>query len=79
MSSFSSICACAEGPPLRRGSSAADGLMSSYLRALVLLQEFLILAGAAQAAPYPEPAHGDFVIHDLRFAGGEVLPELKPH
>jgi homoserine acetyltransferase len=34
---------------------------------------------AAQAAPYPEPVHGDFVIRDFRFAGGEVLLELKLH
>ena len=43
-----------------------------------LFSLFLALA-AAQAAPYPEPVHGDFVIRDFRFAGGEVLPELKLH
>jgi len=43
-----------------------------------LLGSFL-LSGAAQAVPYPEPVHGDFVIRDFRFAGGEVLRELKLH
>ena len=46
--------------------------------ALALLGSFLF-SGAAQAVPYPEPVHGDFVIRDFRFAGGEVLPELKLH
>ena len=27
----------------------------------------------------PEPAQGDFVIHDFHFASGETLPELKLH
>ena len=39
----------------------------------------LLFAAAAQAAPYPEPVHGDFIVRDFRFAGGEVLPELKLH
>ncbi len=40
---------------------------------------FFVVFAAAQAAPYPGPIHGDFVIRDFRFAGGEVLPELKLH
>ena len=39
----------------------------------------LLFAAAAQAAPYPEPVHGDFVIRDFRFANGEALPDLKLH
>jgi homoserine O-acetyltransferase len=39
----------------------------------------LLFAVAAQAAPYPEPVHGDFIVRDFRFASGEVLPELKLH
>ena len=39
----------------------------------------LLFAVAAQAAPYPEPVHGDFVQRDFRFASGEALPELKLH
>ena len=52
-----------------------------FLRALRVLRGsfFVFLAVAAQAAPYPEPVHGDFVIRDFRFASGEVLPELKLH
>ena len=46
--------------------------------ALALLGSFL-LSGAAQAAPYPEPVQGYFVVRDFRFADGEVLPELKLH
>ncbi|MEO8007993.1 MAG: alpha/beta fold hydrolase [Betaproteobacteria bacterium] len=40
---------------------------------------FLFLAVAAQAAPYPEPVHGDFLLHNFYFASGEVLPELRLH
>src|SRR5258708_598935 len=58
-----------------------------FLRALRALRAlrgsffplFLFLAVTAQAAPYPEPVHGDFVLRDFRFASGEVLPELKLH
>jgi homoserine O-acetyltransferase/O-succinyltransferase len=39
----------------------------------------LLFAVAAQAAPYPEPVHGDFILRDFRFASGEALPELKLH
>jgi len=46
--------------------------------ALALLGSILF-SGAAQAVTYPEPVHGDFVIRDFRFAGGEVLRELKLH
>lgn len=37
----------------------------------------LLFAVAAQAAPYPEPVHGDFILRDFRFASGEALPDLK--
>ena len=33
----------------------------------------------AQAASYPAPAEGDYVMRDFAFASGEVLPELKLH
>jgi homoserine O-acetyltransferase/O-succinyltransferase len=43
----------------------------------------LVLLGvaplSAPAAPFPEPAAGDYVIKDFRFATGETLPELKIH
>ena len=40
---------------------------------------FLFFTPTGQAAPYPEPVHGDFILRDFRFASGEVLPELKLH
>jgi homoserine O-acetyltransferase/O-succinyltransferase len=33
----------------------------------------------ARAAEGPEPAEGDFIVHDFRFDSGQVLPELKLH
>ncbi len=30
-------------------------------------------------ADYPAPQPGDFMLHDFRFASGEVLPELRMH
>ena len=52
-----------------------------FLRVLrdSFLALFLSYAVAAQAAPYPEPVHGDFVLRDFRFASGEALSELKLH
>jgi homoserine O-acetyltransferase len=38
-----------------------------------------LLAGATQAADYPAPAEGDFVIKDFHFRSGESLPALKIH
>ena len=45
------------------------------------LTRWLLLSCAqlAQAASYPVPAEGDYVIRDFAFASGEVLPELKLH
>src|SRR4249920_3538386 len=39
----------------------------------------LLVVTHAQAASYPEPHEGDYVIRDFTFASGEVLPELKVH
>jgi homoserine O-acetyltransferase/O-succinyltransferase len=42
----------------------------------------LLLGGssaAAQAAAYPAPVEGDFVIRDFAFGSGERLPELRIH
>jgi homoserine O-acetyltransferase len=62
---------------VRRGlkgySTLREGIGGSFL----LL--FLFVAVTAQAAPYPEPVHGDFVLRNFRFASGEALPELKLH
>src|SRR5689334_18622418 len=32
-----------------------------------------------QAADYPEPTSGNYVLRDFRFASGEMLPELRIH
>jgi homoserine O-acetyltransferase len=45
--------------------------------ALFVLQ--VVIATPLQAAEYPEPTPGDFVIRDFRFASGETLPELRVH
>ena len=39
----------------------------------------LLAAARAQAAGYPPPAEGDFVVRDFRFRSGESLPELRIH
>ena len=60
---------------------ASFSYLMSFLRVLrgSFLPLFLFFAGTAQAAPYPEPVQGDFVLRDFRFASGEVLPELRLH
>ena len=37
------------------------------------------LAAGAQAAGYPPPAEGDYLIRDFHFASGETLPQLRIH
>ncbi len=52
------------------------------LPTLAVLTTLLALApGAlrAQAAAYPTPVEGDYVIRDFRFQDGETLPELRLH
>ncbi len=46
-----------------------------------ILPVLLLLAVPTRlpAAEYPEPASGDHVIRDFRFASGETLPELRIH
>ena len=41
----------------------------------------ILLAGSSSlvSAPFPEPASGDYVIRDFRFASGETLPVMKIH
>src|ERR1700719_1069739 len=45
------------------------------LRILLLL----LAANIAEAADYPSPTEGDYIIHDFKFASGESLPELRIH
>jgi homoserine O-acetyltransferase len=39
----------------------------------------ILLALTAQAAYYPEPVQGDFIIRNFKFDGGGSLPELRIH
>jgi homoserine O-acetyltransferase/O-succinyltransferase len=39
----------------------------------------LVLAATGQAADYPAPAEGDFLVKDFVFTTGERLPELRLH
>jgi len=38
-----------------------------------------LLAPAARAADYPQPAESDYMIKNFRFSSGEVLPEVRLH
>jgi homoserine O-acetyltransferase len=48
--------------------------MRTLIRSLILVATLPL-----QAALYPEPAEGDHVLRDFRFASGESLPELRIH
>jgi len=55
-----------------------------FLRVLRVLRgsfflPLLFFGAAAEAAPYPEPVQGDFILRDFRFASGATLPELRLH
>ena len=39
----------------------------------------LLLSSTAWAATYPDPVEGDYLVHDFKFATGEMLPELRLH
>ena len=47
--------------------------------ALACLIMTSLLGGAAQAASWPEPVEGDYVIHDFKFESGETLDKLRLH
>ncbi len=47
--------------------------------ASILSLTLLIATPFLRAADYPEPAQGDYVPRDFRFASGETLPELRLH
>jgi homoserine O-acetyltransferase len=49
------------------------------LRTLLIAWLWLTFLQLAQAASYPTPVEGDYVVRDFAFASGEVLPELKLH
>ena len=39
----------------------------------------IMVLKVTQAADYPPPAEGDFLVRDFRFASGETLPQLRIH
>lgn len=46
----------------------------------ILAAAISALSGAAAiAADYPSPSQGEFIAHNFKFHGGEVMPELKLH
>jgi homoserine O-acetyltransferase len=50
------------------------------MRWAVFTSVFLLYPiGPLQAADYPKPAAGDFVIRDFHFSSGETLPEVRIH
>ena len=51
------------------------------MRINILTLFSLVLTNAAPlfAAEYPTPAEGDYVIHDFKFASGEMLADLRIH
>src|SRR5262245_48151374 len=50
------------------------------LLALVALAACCLLScRPVQAATYPDPVAGDYVVHDFHFSTGEVVPELRLH
>ena len=57
----------------------ATPILGRKFPATLLVCALLCMGAAAQAASYPDPVHGDFVLHDFHFSSGEVLPELNLH
>jgi len=56
---------------------AVERRMLKHLLAGLLVLGLCI--GQAGAADYPPPIEGDYIAKNFRFAGGEVLPELRLH
>src|SRR5262249_22297142 len=68
--------------PSRSPPSAVPGAFGGtmLMRIATALGLLLLAAGGpARAADYPEPASGEYVIRDFRFANGETLSELRIH
>jgi len=49
------------------------------MKRLFILIAALACCAVAQAASYPAPAEGDYVIRNFKFADGGTLPELRMH
>ncbi|HZE13058.1 MAG TPA: hypothetical protein VE086_04810, partial [Chthoniobacterales bacterium] len=50
--------------------------MNALIRFLVCVAAFVEVV---QAAEYPAPTEGDYIIRDFKFTSGETMPELKIH
>jgi homoserine O-acetyltransferase/O-succinyltransferase len=53
--------------------------LPSLLPAILAAALSAVSGTAAMAADFPAPKQGDFIAHDFRFHGGEVMAELKLH
>src|SRR6187397_3626915 len=53
--------------------------MRSAVGTLTCLLLFVLAPVLCEAAQYPAPRQGDWVVRDFRFHTGEVLPELRLH
>src|SRR6185436_1662295 len=69
----------------RRRGSGTRGRRSATMRRIqtpilsACILAVLLWAVPGQAADYPTPAEGTWVVRDFRFHTGEVLPELRLH
>ena len=58
----------------------SDVVTGDAMKLLPAIAAFIILfPGIAAAADYPAPKEGAWTLHDFKFHGGEVLPEVKIH
>jgi homoserine O-acetyltransferase len=50
-----------------------------HMKKLALILALCAAMAGVRAADYPEPAQGDHVLKDFRFASGQSMPELRIH
>ena len=63
----------------KKGMFSMRHVPSSMLAMFLAAAFSAMPAMAAMAADYPAPKQGDFIAHDFKFHGGEVMAELKLH
>jgi homoserine O-acetyltransferase/O-succinyltransferase len=61
--------------------SNAGGYMKPFSRVSMVVCSLLVfsIAKSLQAADYPVPKEGSWIVRDFRFHTGETLPELRLH